>query len=116
METGGLNTTTNSGTQNTTQSPQSVGGNNLSAGLNSNLQTTPASNSLNSNVGVNLTPAALTTVNLNNLGSNQAVTPSTTNSGRHINAGLLIMAILLFAFAIYLFFKMSKTNENNTTD
>lgn len=115
METGGLNTTTNTGSQSTTQSPQSVGGSSLSSGANSNLQPTPPSNYLNSNnVGVTLTPQALTTVNLNSLSSNQAVQTSPNTTSKHINGGLLIVAILLFFFAVYLFIRVSKTDKNTT--
>jgi|SRR5579884_866295 len=115
----GLKTTTGSGAQTTTQSPQTVAAGSLNNSVSSNtLQSVNSASYLNSNHnGLQLTPTALSTVNLTNLTptTGQNANPTTAvPTKHHINAGLLVIAVILFVAAIYLFWQTSKTSGTVT--
>jgi hypothetical protein len=107
-----LNTTSGSGTQATTQSPQSAGA--ATATTNSNaVQPGTASDLLRSNNGVELKSTPLTTVSLGAKSSTSTAQPPVTNQ-HHINPVLGVFSVALFILAIVLFWLTSRSAKNTT--
>ncbi len=113
MQQSNLSTSINSGSQGSTKSPQSgtnsAFNNNIST---KSIQSGNASTFLYSNHnGIKLSPTNISSINLKNLpAGTQAQSIPTSSGSRHINPGLLMVAVVLFAFAIWLFYETSKSS------
>ncbi|HXR49626.1 MAG TPA: hypothetical protein VN778_01210 [Verrucomicrobiae bacterium] len=108
-----LSTTTGSGTQTTTQSPQASTGTTGTTESSSSVQPGTATSLLSSQNGMPLHASALTTVNLT--GATQAQTSQAAPpSKHHINGGLLGISLALFVIAIALFWFTSRPVKSTT--
>jgi cobalamin biosynthesis Mg chelatase CobN len=110
-----LTATSGSGTQSTTQSPQSAGTSNISAGQTaSGVQPGTASNLLSeSSGGVSLHPTALPSVNLSTVKASQVQAVSAP-APHHFNPVLGVLAVLFFAVAIAMFWFTSRSEKITT--
>jgi cobalamin biosynthesis Mg chelatase CobN len=108
-----LTATTNSGSQSTTQSPQTAGAGNNSTAQTGSVQPGTAANVLTSQNGISLQQTQLSTVSL--------AAPSATQTGvsatpkHHFNPFLLIVAVILFLVAAGFFWNTMRS-VNSTTD
>ena len=110
-----LNTTTGTGTQASTGTPQTVGEANTTAQSGS-VQPGTANSLLTSNQGVSLNANALTTVDLTGTKTSTATvstTPPTTQK-HDINPVALGFCALLFIVAILMFVFTSRSAKNTT--
>lgn len=108
-----LSTTSNGGTQLTTQSPQVAGNTNNGGGASSGLQPGTASDLLRSSNGVQLKQTPLSTVALGDRTTSSTQTAEQPK-GHHINPVLEIFSITLFILAIALFWFTSRSVKNTT--
>jgi len=109
-----LNTTTGSGTQSATGTPQTVGEANTTAQSGS-VQPGTATSLLNSSGGITLGNNALTTVNLTANTSATTQTATTTPAATHqVNAVAIGFCGILFVTALVIFAVMSRSAKNTT--
>jgi hypothetical protein len=108
-----LKTTTGSGTQAATQSPQTAGQPTATGTPSSGVQPGTASNLLNSqaSTGVPLHNTTLPTANLNATPTTQVATPP---PARHLHPALFGVSALLFLIAIWLFWATSRSAKTTT--
>jgi hypothetical protein len=107
-------TTTESGTQTATQSPQAASGAGFNGTSASGVQPGTASTLLTqASGGVPLHGGSLTTVNINAATASQ-VQPAAVAPKHHVNPALFGMSVLLFAVAIALFWLTSRSEKNTT--
>jgi hypothetical protein len=110
-----LTTTTGSGTQASTQSPQTAGLAASSGTQASSLQPGTATSLLNGRNGVPLHGQALTVVNINGAtAATIAQSPSTRVTKHHINTALMGVSVLLLLIAIVLFWVTSRSVKSTT--
>ena len=113
-----LTTTTGSGTQTTTGTPQTVGSApNNSAAKAGSVQPGTATSLLTSKQGVSLSNTPVTTVNLNGAqttAATSAQTPNNTATSRDVNPVALGFCGLLFVAAVVLFLVTSRSAKNTT--
>ncbi len=110
-----LTTTNSSGTQATTQSPQSAGAASTAAANSSSLQPGTATRVLDSgaNDGVPLSTTPLTTVNFNRAANIQATTAPVVPD-RHVNPAFFSITVILVLVAVALFWWISRSEKNTT--
>lgn len=113
MADNSLTTTSGTGTQATTQSPQAAGAANAGGTASSKVQSGTAENVLRSNDGVQLKPTPVTTINLNRTATGTTAQP-TTSSKHHIHPVLGIFSVTLFVLAIVLFWATGRSAKNTT--
>ena len=112
-----LTTTTGSGTQTTTGTPQSVGAPTTSAAKAGSVQSGTARSLLTSSQGVSLSNTPVTTVSLNATATNATTSAQTVNTSptsHAINPVALGFCGLLFVAAVLLFFVTSRSAKNTT--
>jgi hypothetical protein len=108
-----LTATTNSASQNTTQSPQTAGAGNNSTAQAGSVQPGTAANVLTSQNGISLQQTQLSTVSLAPASNTQTnITPA---PARHINPFLVIVAVILFLIAAWMFLSTTRS-VNSTTE
>jgi hypothetical protein len=115
-----LTTTSGSGTQSTTQTPQSAGQEATGGTQSSNVQPGTATALLNSSGGVPLGGTVLTTVSLNR--ATPAAAPATVSSvsqagsppKHHVNTALFGFSVLLLVVAAVLFWTAGRSVKNTT--
>ncbi len=93
-----LNTTSNTGSQSTTQSPQISNGSSTGA-ASGNVQPGIASGLLNSTSGIPLSAGPLPNVRLGTTSQASTGTPAPVLAAHHFNAALLSLPILLLIIA-----------------
>jgi len=109
-----LNTTTQSSSQTTTQSPQSaVGSGSVGGTQTGSVQSGTPTDLLNNQPGIPLADTPLSTVNLqpSTTATNTAQPPV---SKHHVNAGLLSFSALLILIAIILFIVAGRSVKSTT--
>lgn len=110
-----LNTTTGTGTQTSTGSPQTVGAGSNTAQSGS-VQPGTATNLLNSSQGISLANTPLTTVNLG--ATKTATTPGTTTgqaaADQQVSPLAIGVCVLLFAVALVAFAIINRSAKNTT--
>jgi hypothetical protein len=116
MDSNLLTTGTNSGTQTSTQSPQTAGKPSSSAANSSGVQTGTAASLLNSDSGVPLSATPLTTVNINGkAGTTTNSTVATTTAAKHqVNPALVGITGLFIIIAVISFLAISRSAKNTT--
>lgn len=117
-----LNIAPAAGQQTTTQNPQTISDQNLSAPAESGgIQPGTSNNLLTSDTqGESLGVPSLATVSLVNTTPQTATSSqsssSSSGSGHHVNAGLLIVPVVLVLAAIVMFGAMTRSAAKSTTD
>lgn len=109
-----LTTTTSSGQQGATQSPQTAGQAGNTGAQASSVQPGTAADLLNSQNGVPLHAQALTIVNVNPATTSIAQATPKTVAKRHINTPLMGVSIALLLIAIILFWMTSRSVKSTT--
>jgi len=110
-----LTATSGSGSQTTTQSPQSVG-DAATTTRSTSLQPGTASNLLTSQNGVALQPTPLSTVSLNPATQTATTQNAATAqpTAHHSNPVLLVLCVLFLAAAVVMFWITSRSAKNTT--
>ena len=106
-----LTTGLGDGNQSTTQTPQSAGRAATGGTDSDKVQSGTPSDILNNQQGIELKPAPLTTVDLNQTATVQAAKPS---HPHHINPVLGVFSLALFVVAIALFWITSRSVKKTT--
>ena len=114
MASNQLTTTTSSGQQGSTQSPQTAGQSGSTGTQSSSVQPGTATALLNSQNGVPLHGTALSTVSLNNSSNTLVPSPAKPAYKRHINSPLMGVSVLLFIIAVVLFWAVSRPVKSTT--
>jgi hypothetical protein len=110
-----LTTTTATGSQTTTQSPQtSAAATNFGGQQSSGVQPGTARDLLNSTNGIPLASSPVTTVNLANAAQQTVTTTQVPKEQHHVNPALMGFSVLLFLVAIVLFWNTSRSVKNTT--
>lgn len=109
-----LNTTSGTGNQATTQSPQVAGSSGTTGAKASSVQPGTASDLLRSQQGIQLKDTPVTTVNLSEATSSGTVQQTPATKHHHINPALGAFSIALFVLAIVLFWITSRTAKSTT--
>lgn len=115
-----LNTTTGSGTQSATGTPQSVGSQNTNAATSGSVQPGTASNLLSnpaagSTAGISLTGSQVTTVDLTGTSATtQTATTQPPAQPHHVNTVALGVCAVLAIVAVLVFVSMSRSAKNTT--
>lgn len=109
-----LTTTTSSGQQGTTQSPQAAGQAGNTGTQATSVQPGTATALLDGQNGVPLHGQALTVVNINAATATVAQPASKPTAKRHINAPLMGVSVFFLAVAIVLFWLTSRSVKTTT--
>lgn len=109
-----LNATTDSGNdaQTGTGSPQTAAGTGNAAAQTGTIQPGTSSDLLRNANGIQLKNTPVTTVNLN--ASTQAAPQSQPVARHHVHTGLLVISVILFLFAVTLFWATARSADKTT--
>lgn len=109
-----LNTTTGSGTQSATGTPQSVGGPTTNAASAGSVQPGTATTLLNSSSGISLSGSKLTTVDMTATSATTQATTEPPAEPHHINTAALAICAVLAVIAVIVFVSMTRSAKNTT--